>query len=71
MMTSKLFDAPQIDPATIDYYLARGRRERARAFSEMIRGIFSFPAHRGAEVHAQPLREGARVAPAGSRVRAA
>ena len=69
MMTRKPFDAPQIDSATLDYYLARGRRERARAFAEMIRGIFSSPGR--AEVHALPLRERAKVAPAGDRARAA
>ena len=69
-MTSKLFDAPQIDSATIDYYLARGRRERARAFAQMIRGIFSSPG-REAEVHALPVRDRARTAPARDRARAA
>ena len=70
-MKSKLFDAPQIDSATIDYYLARGRRERARAFSEMIRGIFSSPGRRSAEVHALPVRERAATPPAGKHARAA
>jgi hypothetical protein len=66
MMGSKLFDAPQIDSATIDYYLARGRRERARAISEMIRGIFSSPERKSAEVHALPvpLPVGDRAKPA-------
>lgn len=68
-MSSKLFDAPKIDSATIDYYLARGRRERARAFAEMIRGIFSSPAPRSAEVHALPARELPKDA--GDRARAA
>ncbi len=66
-MNSKLFDAPQINSATIDHYLARGRQERARAFSEMIRGIFSSPAGRGADVHALPPRE---RTPAKARVQA-
>lgn len=70
-MTSKLFDAPKIDSATVDYYLARGRRERARAFSEMIQGIFSSPGRGGAEVRSLPVRESARTAPAGARARAA
>ena len=69
-MTRKLFDAPRIDSATIDFYLARGRRERARAFAEMIRGVFSSPG-RSAEVHALPLRGRAEVPSAGSRTRAA
>ena len=33
-----------IDQATIDFYVAKGRRERSRAFAEMIRGLFSAPA---------------------------
>ncbi len=70
-MQSKLFDAPQIDSATIDYYLARGRRERARAFAAMIGGIFSSPGRRSAEVHALPVRERAATAPVGRRARAA
>jgi hypothetical protein len=67
MMNSKLFDAPQIDSATIDYYLARGRRERARAFSEMIRSIFSSPVRRRAEVHTLPVRERAEASPGNAR----
>ena len=62
-MSNKLFDAPKIDSATIDYYLARGRRERARAFAEMIRSIFPSPARSGAEVHALPTGERGTPAP--------
>jgi hypothetical protein len=71
MMHSKLFDAPKIDSGMIDYYLARGRRERARAFAEIVRSVFSAPAGRSADVHALPGREPARTAPAGDRARAA
>ncbi len=70
-MNSKLFDAPQIDSATIDHYLARGRRERARVFAEMIRGIFSSPARRSAEVHTLPVHKRAEGAPTTDRARAA
>ena len=70
-MTSKLFEAPKIDSATLDYYLARGRRERARALSQMIRSVFSTPGRDSAEVHERaayepplaPLRPG-RACPA-------
>jgi hypothetical protein len=51
------FRAPVLDPATVDFYLRRGREERARAFAEMIRGIFSSPPARApAEVHELPAR---------------
>lgn len=70
-MSSKLFDAPKIDSATIDYYLARGRRERARAFSQMIRAIFSSPAGESAEVHELPVRERPKATPRPGRARAA
>lgn len=50
--------APVLDQATIDFYLRRGRQERARAFAQMIRGIFSSPASQpGCEVHALPARK--------------
>jgi hypothetical protein len=56
-MHNPLFNAPQIDSATIDHYLARGRRERARAFSAMFRSLFSSPGRRrSAEVHSLPVR---------------
>jgi hypothetical protein len=67
MMSNKLFDAPQIDSATIDYYLARGRRERARAFAEMVRSIFSSPGRRSAEVHTLAVREHAGTSPSTGR----
>ena len=70
-MSNKLFDAPKIDSATIDFYLARGRRERARAFAEMIRSVFSSPARHSAEVHALPARERGAAAPAKNSARAA
>lgn len=55
--TAGAWQAPDLDAATIDFYLRRGRNERARAFSEMIRGIFSSPVSRpSAEVHALPAR---------------
>ena len=65
-MHRKLSDAPKIDSATIDYYLARGRRERARAFAEMIRGIFSSPGRPSAEVHALPAGDRRTAAPPGA-----
>ena len=50
--------APVLDQATIDFYLRRGRQERARAFAQMIRGVFSPPATRdSAAVHALPARK--------------
>ena len=70
MMSSKLFDAPQIDSATIDFYLAKSRRERARALSEMIRAVFSSPEPNSGEVRGLPARERARLAPRAGRVRA-
>lgn len=37
---------PTVDQATIDHYVAKGRRERSRAFAEMIRSLFSAPGTR-------------------------
>lgn len=56
-MTSKLFEAPKIDSATIDYYLARSRRERSRALAQMICSVFSMPGRDGAEVHGRAAYE--------------
>jgi hypothetical protein len=57
MMTNKLFEAPKIDSATIDYYLARSRRERSRAIAQMIRSVFSTPGRDNAEAHARAAYE--------------
>lgn len=35
---------PTVDQATIDHYVAKGRRERSRAITEMVRSLFSAPA---------------------------
>ena len=68
--TAGAWHAPQLDPAMIDFYLRRGRQERARAFSELIRGMFSSPASRpGAEVHELPAHR--REAAGQERARAA
>ena len=32
-----------IDQATIDHYVAKGSRERSRAFANMVRSLFSKP----------------------------
>ena len=51
------FRPPVLDQAVIDFYLRRGRAERARAFAEMIRSVLSTPgSRRSAEVHALPAR---------------
>jgi hypothetical protein len=64
-VTADAVRAPALDPAAIDFYLRRGREERARAFAEMIRGVFSSPAARpSAEVHELPARR-REAAPAG------
>ena len=42
-MLNSTLTPPTIDHATIDFYVAKGRRERSRAFSAMIRSIFSAP----------------------------
>ena len=34
---------PTLDQATIDFYVAKGRRERSRAITGMIRALFSEP----------------------------
>ncbi len=34
---------PTIDPATIEHYVAKGRRERSQAFAAMIRSLFRAP----------------------------
>ncbi len=66
--TAGAWQAPRADAAAIDFYLRRGRQERARALSQMIRGIFSSPAGRAsAEVHELPARQrdvAPRIAPA-------
>lgn len=42
MFTTSL-TPPTIEQATIDHYVAKGRRERSRAFTRMIRSLFSAP----------------------------
>ena len=42
-MLNNKFTPPNIDQATIDYYVAKGRRERSKAFGELIRALFSSP----------------------------
>ena len=37
------FTPPVIDQATVDFYVAKGRRERSRAIVELIRAVFSSP----------------------------
>ena len=49
MLNSSL-TPPTFDQATIDHYVAKGRRERSRAFSAMIRSLFSTPAAVSGEV---------------------
>lgn len=34
---------PTIDQATIDYYVARGKRERSKVFGALFRAIFAAP----------------------------
>ena len=31
---------PTVDQATIDHYIAKGQRERSRAFTDFFRGLF-------------------------------
>ncbi|MEM9139127.1 MAG: hypothetical protein AAGB15_04795 [Pseudomonadota bacterium] len=38
-----------IDQATIDYYVAKGKRERSRAFVAMIKELFSAPEEKPVE----------------------
>ena len=42
-MLKSTLTPPTFDQATIDHYVAKGRRERSRAFAAMIRSIFSAP----------------------------
>lgn len=46
---------PTVDQATIDYYVARGKRARSEAFVELFRAIFAKPEPREAPA-AQLLR---------------
>ena len=34
---------PTVDQDTVDHYVAKGRRLRARAFADMVHAIFSAP----------------------------
>lgn len=34
---------PSVDQATIDHYVAKGRRERSHAFLSMLRSLFTAP----------------------------
>ena len=34
---------PSVDQATVDHYVAKGRRLRARAFADLVRAIFTAP----------------------------
>ena len=34
---------PTVDQATVDHYVAKGRRERSHALAEFVRAIFSAP----------------------------
>ena len=42
MLKSPLSPAT-VDQTTVDYYVAKGRRERSRAFTAMIKSLFSSP----------------------------
>lgn len=35
---------PSVDQATVDHYVAKGRRLRSRAFTDLFRAIFAAPA---------------------------
>jgi len=37
---------PTVDQATIDHYVAKGKRERSRAFLDMLAAVFTAPAPR-------------------------
>ena len=45
-MLDTKFTPPTVDQATVDHYVAKGRRIRSRAFVEMIRDLFSQPEQR-------------------------
>lgn len=38
---------PTVDYDTVDYYVAKGRRERSRAFFDLVQAIFSSPEPKG------------------------
>ena len=42
-MIKSTLTPPTIDQATIDRYVAKGRRERSRYLAEMVRNLFSRP----------------------------
>lgn len=48
-MIKSSFTPPTVDFDTVDYYVAKGRRERSRAFVELVRAIFSSPEPKGAK----------------------
>jgi hypothetical protein len=63
--------APQISAASLDFYLLRGRHERARALAEMIRSVFSSPGRDTARAHGLAVRESGGVRLRKQRARAA
>ena len=42
-MLKSTLTPPSVDQSTIDFYVAKGRRERSRAFTQMIKSLFSSP----------------------------
>lgn len=58
-----MFDAKSFkdipDQATIDFYVAKGRRERSRAFTAMIKALFTAPERAEAKVKTALTRKNA------------
>ncbi len=52
-MLDAKFAPRTIDQATIDHYVAKGRRERSRAFVAMVKAIFSAPETAEAKIKAK------------------
>lgn len=42
-MMHTVLTPPSFDQATIDHYVAKGRRARSRAIAEMVKGLFAQP----------------------------
>ncbi len=58
-MLKTVLTPPTVDQAAIDHYGAKGRRERSRAFTAMIKALFSAPESMETKVKAALGRKGA------------
>ena len=51
-MIKSTLTPPALNQATIDYYVAKGRRERSRHLTQMVRNLFSAPEQKPAAAEA-------------------